>query len=85
MTSKATKQPPTSTPGGEDELRRYTPEEVVQKRLLPYTSVRVLKDKCHRRELHHHGDGGRITFTAEDIRKNAALGAVAPIAIAKAA
>ena len=80
MTIKATPPPPTSRNGGEDELRRYTPEEVVEKRLLPYTSERVLKDKCHRRELFHHGDGGRITFTAEDIRKNAALGAVEPLA-----
>lgn len=80
MTTKATTQPPTSIHGGEDELRRYTPEEVVAKRLLPYTSVRVLKDKCHRRELFHHGDGGRITFTAADIRKNSELGAQAPLA-----
>ncbi|OLZ72523.1 hypothetical protein AVW11_03785 [Streptomyces amritsarensis] len=51
------------------ELVRWTPEEVVALRLLPYTSARVLRRKCNRREVYHHGDGGRITFTPEDIRR----------------
>ncbi|OEV12119.1 hypothetical protein [Streptomyces nanshensis] len=35
--------------------------------------MRFLKDKSHRRELHHHGDGARITITVEDIRENVVL------------
>ncbi|WP_432004575.1 hypothetical protein [Streptomyces parvus] len=54
---------------GVDELRRYSPEEVIANRWLPYKSARVLKEKCYRREVIHHGDGGRISFTAEDIRR----------------
>ncbi|GAA2630128.1 hypothetical protein [Streptomyces axinellae] len=84
MTRKATK-PPTSIHGGEGELKRYTPEEVVELRLLPYTSVRTVKEKAYRRELFHHTDGGRITFTAEDLRRNGDLGAVEPLAISRAA
>ncbi|WP_309049066.1 hypothetical protein [Streptomyces sp.] len=49
-------------------LRRWSPEEVIALHLLPYTSVRVLKQKCYAREIHHHNDGGRITFTLDDIR-----------------
>lgn len=64
----------------ENELRRWTPEEVVAARLLPYKSARVLRQKCHRREVWHHQDGGRISFTAEDIRRNNAAAQVAPIA-----
>jgi transcriptional regulator with XRE-family HTH domain len=62
------------------ELRRWTPQEVIDLQLLPYTSARVLKQKCYRRELWHHRDGGRVTFTAEDLRRNAEQAAVAPIA-----
>jgi hypothetical protein len=28
----------------------------------------MIREKCYRRQLQHHGDGGRITFTAADIR-----------------
>lgn len=59
-------------------LRRWSPEEVVELHLLPYTSVRVLKQKCHAREVHHHNDGGRITFTASDIRAEDARTQIAP-------
>lgn len=62
----------------EIELVRWTPEEVVEKQLLPYKSVRWLKQKCFNREIHHHNDSGRITFTAEDIRKENARTAVVP-------
>ncbi|WP_338683823.1 hypothetical protein QD712_25495 [Streptomyces acidiscabies] len=62
----------------EAEFRRWTPEEVVEMRLLPYRSVRVLRDKCHRRELFCHRDGGRVTFTAEDLRRNNEIGAQTP-------
>lgn len=60
------------------EFRRWTPEEVVDRQLLPYRSVRVLKSHCYRREVHHHLDGGRITFTAEDLRKENERTAVVP-------
>lgn len=62
------------------EFRRWTPEEVVEKQLLPFRSVRVLRQRCYRREIHHHLDGGRITFTAEDLRKEAERTAVEPLA-----
>ncbi|MFG7942934.1 hypothetical protein [Streptomyces cacaoi] len=84
MTTKAT-PPPTSIRGGEGELIRYTPEDVVELRLLPYKSARTLRQKAFARELWHHSDGGRITFTAEDIRRNSELGAVEPLAISRAA
>lgn len=64
----------------EAELIRWTPEEVIELRLLPYRSVRVLKDKCYKREVHHHNDGGRITFTADDLRRENERTAVAPLA-----
>lgn len=79
VSTTATHKPPAPDPTSESELRRYTPEEVVEKRLMPYGSPRVLKIKAYRREVHHHNDGGRITFTAEDIRLNSVLGAVQPI------
>lgn len=62
------------------ELRRLTPEEVVKKQLLPYRSVRVLKQRCYERKVWHHNDGGRITFTADDIRREAERTAVEPFA-----
>jgi len=61
-------------------LIRWTPEEVVEQRLLPYRSVRVLKDKCYRREVYHHNDGGRITFSPESIRLELERTLVAPLA-----
>ncbi|MFB6619433.1 hypothetical protein ACFC5H_09060 [Streptomyces rochei] len=82
MTVKATKivrriaDPSTD----EAEFRRWTPEEVVARQLLPYRSVRVLKERCYRREVHHHRDGGRITFTAEDLRRQNERHAVKPFA-----
>lgn len=81
MTAKATKttKPPTRL-DDEAELKRWSPEYVVENELLPYKSVRVLKQKCYRRLVHCHLDGGRITFTPEDIRRENARTAVAPIA-----
>ncbi|MFE0137666.1 hypothetical protein ACFWY6_39835 [Streptomyces sp. NPDC059037] len=85
MTAAATKQPSlkrkSSAVEDEAEFRRWTPEEVIERRLLPYKSARVLKQKCYRREVHHHLDGGRITFTAEDLRKENERTAVTPLAV----
>lgn len=80
MTAKATKKrtPPARPSQGEAEFRRWTPEEVVARQLLPYRSVRMVREKCYKRELFCHTDGGRITFTAEDLRMNNELGAQAP-------
>jgi hypothetical protein len=76
VTAKATTAPPIEA--DENELRRYDPEEVIAKRWLPYKSARVLREKCYRREVIHHNDGGRITFTAEDIRLENERTAVVP-------
>jgi hypothetical protein len=78
--TKATKSPTRLEAGTEAEFRRWTPQEVVDNRLLPYTSVRVLKQKCYRREVHHHLDGRRISFTPDDLRRENARTAVVPIA-----
>lgn len=64
----------------EAELIRWTPEEVVEKKLLPYTSVRSLKERCYKRKVYHHNDGGRITFSPESIRLELARTMVAPLA-----
>ncbi|MFE6482433.1 hypothetical protein ACFVGN_05760 [Streptomyces sp. NPDC057757] len=77
---KVPKSRPPQDSSHEAEFRRWTPEEVVEKQLMPYRSVRVLTDKCHRGELFCHTDGGRITFNAEDFRRNAELGARTPAA-----
>jgi hypothetical protein len=82
VTAKATKTrkvTPTRPDMGEAEFRRWTPEEVVERQLLPYRTARSIREKCYRRQLHHHRDGGRITFTAEDLRRNNELGAVEPL------
>lgn len=62
------------------DLIRWTPEEVVVKKLLPYRSVRLLKEACYRREIYHHQDNGRITFTPEDIRLENARTQIVPVA-----
>ncbi|WP_326729029.1 hypothetical protein [Streptomyces phaeochromogenes] len=83
MTAKATPPPPTAAAlplEDEAEFRRWTPEEVIDLQLLPYRSARVLKEKCYRREVYHHLDGGRITFTVEDLRKENERTAVVPFA-----
>jgi hypothetical protein len=81
VTAKATKRrTPTVRPAQDEaEFRRWTPEEVVERRLLPYRSARMVREKCYRRELFCHRDGGRITFTAEDLRLNNEAGAVQPL------
>lgn len=88
MTAEATKRTPTPAkrtptvlPEQHDgaEFRRWTPEEVVALQLLPYRSVRVLRERCYRREVFHHRDGGRITFTADDLRRQNERTAVEPL------
>jgi hypothetical protein len=82
VTAKATKTrtaPARPAPQDAAEFRRWTPEQVVELQLLPYPSARALKERCYRRELWFHRDGGRITFTAEDLRRNAEMGACAPL------
>ncbi|MFP8944765.1 hypothetical protein ACLIYM_25485 [Streptomyces fenghuangensis] len=88
MTTKATKKaPPTPVPGGEADLVHYTPEQVYEKRLLPYTP-RTLRDMCQRHEIPHSrmkGPRGRIYFTLPQIREIAADLQVRPIRETKAA
>lgn len=71
MTAKATAAPPgkPSPTTVDDEFRRYTPAEVIERGWLPYTSPRVLREKAYKRQVIHHNDGGKITFTLEDIRR----------------
>jgi hypothetical protein len=76
---KPPNSPPTDLSSAEAEFRRWTPELVVELGLLPSRSARIVREKCYRRELFHHRDGGRITFTAEDIRLNNEAGAVQPL------
>lgn len=87
MTAMAT-EPITPTesagePGPIDELRRYTPEEVAEKRWLPWTSARIIRQKCRAQLIRHHRDGGVITFTADDIRDYNAASATFPLSAAK--
>jgi hypothetical protein len=72
------KRTPTRSQDGAD-FRRWTPEEVVALQLLPYRSVRVLRERCYRREVFHHSDGGRITFTPDDLRRQNERTAVEPL------
>lgn len=62
------------------DLVRWEVEEVIDKQLLPYRSVRLLKEACYKRKVYHHQDNGRITFTPEDIRMENARTQIAPIA-----
>jgi hypothetical protein len=82
VTAKATRKAPPSAaeqPSIES-LQRFTPEQVVELGLTPYR-LSTLKKKAQRREIFHHRDGEKITFTREDLRRNAELGAAAPVAI----
>ncbi|MFJ6348598.1 hypothetical protein ACIQKB_03875 [Streptomyces sp. NPDC092046] len=62
------------------DLIRWSPEFVVKHGLLPYTSARVLKEKCYKRLVFHHNDGGRITFSPMSIRREHERTLVAPLA-----
>lgn len=80
MTANAVEAPPTEAGDGDDELRRYTPAEVVAKQWLPYKSARVLREKAYKRQVIHHNDSGRITFTLDDIRRENARTTVEALA-----
>lgn len=84
MTRKATSKPPTSVPGGEGELRHYTPEEVYEKGWLPF-KPRTLRDKAQRHEIPHSRAGRKITFRLCHIREIAEAHDVRPISEAKPA
>ena len=73
----ATTDPPVAPDLNADELRRWSPEEVEENRWLPWTA-RKIREKVYRREIYAHTDGGRITFTADDIRRTSALGQITP-------
>ncbi|CAG6392730.1 hypothetical protein NMG29_06440 [Streptomyces cocklensis] len=81
MTAKATRKPPVKDPVIDIRtLERFTPEQVEELKLSPYTAA-TLRKKAQRREIHHHRDGMKITFTRDDLQRNADLGATAPLAI----
>ncbi|APE21340.1 MULTISPECIES: hypothetical protein [Streptomyces] len=62
------------------DLIRWDAEYVVKEKLLPYRSARVLREKCYKRQVFHHNDGGRITFSPMSIRAEHARTLVAPLA-----
>ncbi|WP_327337369.1 helix-turn-helix domain-containing protein [Streptomyces sp. NBC_01324] len=62
---------------GDDELTRYSPEDVAGKKWLPW-SARKIRELVYARKIYAHTDGGRITFTREDVRRTSALGAIEP-------
>lgn len=76
VTAQAIEAPPIEAE--DDELRRYTPEEVADRGWLPWSSPRKIKELAYARKIYAHRDGGRITFTREDIRRTSAMGAIEP-------
>lgn len=66
-----------TAPAPIDHLRRYTPEEVSANGWLPWTA-RNIRNKAYKHEIYCHKDGGKITFTVEDILRTNALSAVEP-------
>ncbi|MFJ3563246.1 helix-turn-helix domain-containing protein [Streptomyces diastaticus] len=75
VTAEAIEAPPIEV--GDDELKRYTPEEVAARGWLPW-SARKIKELAYAREIYAHRDGGRITLTREDVRLTSRLGAIEP-------
>lgn len=61
----------------DDELKRYTPEQIAAMGWLPW-SARKIKELAYAREIYAHRDGGRITLTREDVRRTSTLGAIEP-------
>lgn len=81
MTAKATRKPPTPQSSVPIEsLQRFTPEQAYELELMPYKPD-TFRKKAQLRQVYHHRDGGRITVTREDLRRNAELGQAAPLAI----
>lgn len=81
MTAKATRKP--EAPKRRIDIRtleRFTPEQVEELKLSPYTAA-TLRKKAQRREIFHHRDAMKITFTREDLQRNAELGQTAPLAL----
>ena len=54
-------------PLSEAEFIHYTPEEVEEKKLLPFKAS-TLRAKCYAREIPHNNGGGRITFSLRHIK-----------------
>lgn len=75
VTAEAIEAPPIEA--GDDELKRYTPEQVYTLGWLPW-SARKIRELAYAREIYAHRDGGRITLTREDVRRTSALGAIEP-------
>ncbi|GAA3032801.1 hypothetical protein FHS39_002513 [Streptomyces olivoverticillatus] len=80
MTSKATRAalPAAQSCEGEAELRHYSPEEVHEKKLLPF-APRTLRDRATAGEFPHSIGGGKISFRLKHIREIAAMYDVRPI------
>jgi len=80
VTAQATKKkaPPTAEVGGPEDLVLYSPEEVFEKRWLPF-SPRTLRDKATRREIPHSKAGGRISFSRRHVREIHAAYEVRPL------
>ncbi|MGW1440317.1 helix-turn-helix domain-containing protein [Streptomyces griseus] len=75
VTAEAIEAPPIEA--GDDELKRYTPEQVHELGWLPW-SPRKIRELAYAREIYAHRDGGRITLTREDVRRTSALGEITP-------
>ncbi|KAB8162955.1 helix-turn-helix domain-containing protein [Streptomyces sp. 3MP-14] len=74
MASQPRQVPFPGTPEGE--VFHYTPEEAAE--FLPW-SPRVLRMKAQQYAVPHNRGGGRITFTARDIREISDMTAVRPL------
>ncbi|WP_329616402.1 helix-turn-helix domain-containing protein [Streptomyces brevispora] len=75
VTAEAIEAPPIEM--GDDELKRYTPEQIAERKWLPWTA-RKIRELAYARKIYAHRDGGRITLTREDIRRTSTLGAIEP-------
>ncbi|MFI8942665.1 hypothetical protein [Streptomyces syringium] len=81
MTAKATatkKILPVTESSGESELRHYSPEQVHDLQLLPF-SPRTLREKAYAGEFPHSKASGRISFRLKHIREIADMYDVRPI------
>lgn len=75
----ADEKPPPQAPYNsvEAELRHYSPQEVEDMQLLPF-SARTLRDKAHARQIPHSGAGGRVSFLPRHLRVIAEMYEVLP-------